>query len=263
MASSTSGMDNTIAAGVTTLGNAAVAAASNRRQFKNQMKAMEAQMAQNKQLWDYQNAYNTPQQQMARLQAAGLNPNLIYGSGAGGMGQASPIQSAEVPTMQAIKPEIGNPMMNYLQARQMDAQYAATVQSTEVMRSRAGLTDMQTALAGLKNMQEHARSKNFNALAQSEERIAAWTARKAQQLMFNEQSKGSLLNQLYDVRQKQITGIDLDNTFKTYRNKLAQLGIYSTDDPKLRLLIQGAHRMGIDLGEMMATSAKDLIEYIK
>ena len=41
-----------------------------------------------KKFWDYtfdkSNEYNTPQAQMTRLTAAGLNPNLIYGSNAGG-----------------------------------------------------------------------------------------------------------------------------------------------------------------------------------
>lgn len=35
----------------------------------------------NMQAVEYQNAYNTPAQQMARLREAGLNPNLVYGSG--------------------------------------------------------------------------------------------------------------------------------------------------------------------------------------
>lgn len=32
-------------------------------------------------MWNRQTSYNAPEQQMARLQAAGLNPNLAYGSG--------------------------------------------------------------------------------------------------------------------------------------------------------------------------------------
>jgi len=31
--------------------------------------------------WHLQNSYNSPEAQMARLQAAGLNPNLVYGNG--------------------------------------------------------------------------------------------------------------------------------------------------------------------------------------
>lgn len=36
---------------------------------------------QNVQMWNKQNAYNTPLQQMKRLKQAGLNPNLVYGGG--------------------------------------------------------------------------------------------------------------------------------------------------------------------------------------
>lgn len=32
-------------------------------------------------MWNMTNAYNSPAEQMARLKAAGLNPNLVYGSG--------------------------------------------------------------------------------------------------------------------------------------------------------------------------------------
>lgn len=35
--------------------------------------------------WQMENAYNSPKAQMARLKAAGLNPNLVYGSGAAGV----------------------------------------------------------------------------------------------------------------------------------------------------------------------------------
>jgi len=35
-----------------------------------------------KELWNMDNLYNSPEQQMQRLKAAGLNPNLVYGKGA-------------------------------------------------------------------------------------------------------------------------------------------------------------------------------------
>jgi hypothetical protein len=46
---------------------------------------------QNTQFWNMQNKYNTPQSQMARLKEAGLNPALIYGSGATNTGIAGSI----------------------------------------------------------------------------------------------------------------------------------------------------------------------------
>lgn len=45
--------------------------------------------------WRMQNEYNSPVAQMKRLQDAGLNPNLIYGRGAGAVGEASPPKPPE------------------------------------------------------------------------------------------------------------------------------------------------------------------------
>ena len=43
----------------------------------------------NVQNWQMQNEYNTPSNQMKRLQEAGLNPNLIYGNGSASTGNAT------------------------------------------------------------------------------------------------------------------------------------------------------------------------------
>lgn len=44
--------------------------------------------------WNMQNEYNSPHAQMARLKAAGLNPNLVYGHGAEAISQAPPRSSS-------------------------------------------------------------------------------------------------------------------------------------------------------------------------
>lgn len=44
--------------------------------------------------WDKQNEYNSPSSQMARLKAAGLNPNLVYGHGADAQSQGAPRSTA-------------------------------------------------------------------------------------------------------------------------------------------------------------------------
>ena len=51
---------------------------------------------QNIEFWNMQNEYNTPKAQMGRLQDAGLNPNLIYGSNAntGVAGQIAPSKAS-------------------------------------------------------------------------------------------------------------------------------------------------------------------------
>lgn len=50
--------------------------------------------------WERQNLYNQPSAQMARLREAGLNPNLVYGSGSAA-GVTSPAKSPQYQTVRA------------------------------------------------------------------------------------------------------------------------------------------------------------------
>lgn len=54
---------------------------------------------QQKDMWNAQNAYNTPSAQMQRYRDANLNPNLIYGQGSNG--NSTSIPTPATPTMQA------------------------------------------------------------------------------------------------------------------------------------------------------------------
>lgn len=258
MATDNSGWGNAAGAAIQTVGNYAVQVASNKRQFKYQKEALKLQDQYNRDLWDYQNAYNTPQAQMDRLKAAGLNPRLMYGSGGAATGNAGPISPAEIPTQQAASAQLPDFMGKYLTARQADAQYAATTQNIENMKARAALTEMQTALGSLKQMQELARSKNYKDLASTEAMLAKFTAYRSKELYYNEQRKGNVMDQLQTFRDKQMSSLDLDNAFKQNRNHLADLGIYSSDHPSFRILIQASKRMGIDLGELLMRGAKEL-----
>lgn len=246
-----SGSDAIIAAGISTVGNAAVAAASNKRQYKNQIAAMEKQQQQNKDLWDYQNAYNTPAQQMARLKAAGLNPNLIYGSGTGG--PAGPIPSAEVPTKQVIRPNIdaSGAFSAHLNARQADAQYAATLQNMDLMKTTGNLKEAQIAMQNLKLYEQANKNKYAPVMAKAAADTAQFVALRSGELFANERTKGKLMDQLTVLRDKQMSSVDLDNVFKTYRNNLAKEGIYSSDHPAFRFAIQAAAKRGLSSDDVI------------
>lgn len=241
------------------ISNNVAAAARNKKQFKYQQQAMDKQLAQNKELWDYQNAYNTPQAQMERFKAAGLNPHLIYGGGSANAGNASPVESPEQPTREAFAPEFsGNPMLTRLQIRQMDQQYAATNQAMAIAQQKSALTAIETSLKNLAFMREKAREGNFKSLAQSEQQTQKFIALRSKQLFYNEQNKGNLMDQLQTMREKQMTQMDLDASFKQHRNDLAKLGIYQSDDVKWRVLLKASQRMGIDIGELLAQGAAKL-----
>ena len=66
----------------------------------------EYQNAWNLEQWNRENYYNAPTAQMARLKAAGLNPNLVYGSGAVNQSASSP-RAASVDVQAPPTPDFG------------------------------------------------------------------------------------------------------------------------------------------------------------
>jgi len=254
-----SGWGQAAAAAIQTGGQVAVDAARNKRQWRYQQKAMDKQQQLNLETWNMQNAYNTPQAQMQRLQEAGLNPRLIYGQGSSAPNMAGPLQAPEVPTRQATGATVpANKLMEYYQIRQMDAQYRNTTMATDLMQKTAALKDLETGLKNLNLMKETLRSKNYEGVVQTEQAMQRWVGLRSEELLINEQKKGRIMDQLGTMRDKQLTGLDLDNTFKQYRNDLAKLGIYSSDHPAMRVLIQASKRMNIDLGELLMQGAEKL-----
>lgn len=67
---------------------------------KGNMQLAEYQYAKNLEMWNKQNEYNTPYNQRMRAEAAGLNPNLLYGHGSLS-NTAAPAPSYQAPTLQA------------------------------------------------------------------------------------------------------------------------------------------------------------------
>ena len=239
--------------------------AQSKKQFEYQRKAMQIQKEYNDELWERQNAYNTPQQQMARLEAAGLNPYLIYNGGANNAGNAGPVTPTDVPSRNAVRPEFSDVQMRRLQIRQMDAQYAATMQAIESNRTKAALDSVRTSLESLKVLREDMRKQNYGKLNQAELDTAQFVALKSAELFNNERSKGGLLTQMYGQREemfkRQIKAADLENEFKVNRNELAKFGIYQSDNALLRVLLQAAHRQGVDLNELLSRGV-DALKYL-
>lgn len=63
-----------------------------------------AQNSYNRSMWDVQNQYNSPEAQMARYRAAGLNPALMYGTGGGNAGSIATVDM-NPHTMAAAHPQ--------------------------------------------------------------------------------------------------------------------------------------------------------------
>ena len=96
-------------------------------------------------MWNLQNEYNSPTQQMARIRAAGLNPNLVYGNGVTGNSAGSTPQyepaKFNAPTMQAYRGwnlGVSDAISQFLAYRTAKAQ-------VDNMEAQNGLIRQQTA----------------------------------------------------------------------------------------------------------------------
>lgn len=133
--------------------NAAATGSQNRRSREWSERMYRQQYSDNIEFWRMQNEYNSPQAQMQRLQAAGLNPNLVYGgSSAGAAGQAGSIQTPDVQPVQFRTPEFGSALMNmsaYFDTQIKQAQTDNLKMQNTVLLGEAALKAAQTSLTGL------------------------------------------------------------------------------------------------------------------
>lgn len=211
-------------------------------------------------MWNKQNQYNTPQAQMQRIRAAGLNPNLVYGTGSvsGNTGGTTPKYQAPTvdykyqPRQVDLPSMIGNFQNFQLQKANIDnvkAQTAATYQNTansvldgilkqsDVIEKPAqawATTRGLEASAGLKEteLKQALNSQKFQlAILQHQARQAASEAGL---------SAEKLLTQQEDTKYKQET------------NKWRQYGIMDTDNPLWRLFIKnnGPEKMKQGLNQL-------------
>lgn len=117
---------------------------------------MDYQYGKDVEMWNRANEYNSPAAQMERLRAAGLNPNLVYGSGA----QAS--SASQLPKYQAPRADYtGRPTPRFDMAlgvwqdwQQRQATIDNTRESTRVAEQKALSEAVNRAWMSFKTVQE-------------------------------------------------------------------------------------------------------------
>lgn len=128
---------NALTSAIGAIGNFFTGGASARKQYQYQSKLMDKQNQQQIDFWNMNNEYNTPFNQRARLEQAGLNPDLMYG-GSGSMYQ-SPMPSAASPGS-APNVDYGSFSDNLrfaMQAQVMDAQVSKIEQENKLLAEQA------------------------------------------------------------------------------------------------------------------------------
>lgn len=102
--------------------------------------------------WTMQNEYNSPEAQMMRLKAAGLNPNLVYGNGATAMSSGGP-RSSSTGSWNPQTPDFGSMVSNGIYAgldmeiKQQQLENLKTqekVMNTNVLKQTADIANIDT-----------------------------------------------------------------------------------------------------------------------
>lgn len=105
--------------------------------------------------WNRENLYNSPEQQMLRLKAGGLNPNMVYGTGVQAAGQTSVSSPrAETPKYQRAQagkaqviPITANVMAEYLRVKQQQANIDYIKANTQSIDQKTGHDQVKQQLA--------------------------------------------------------------------------------------------------------------------
>lgn len=144
---------------------------ANRAARKWNEKMYSLQKADNMEMWNMQNAYNDPAAQMARLEKAGLNPNLVYGTGAVANQTGSPPSTGDVKPWNPRPPEfdISQAVGRLMQKEQIELLKAQTDNTKQDGINKAAQTLGITAGSSKSELDYKFAQENYkNVLQQSQ-----------------------------------------------------------------------------------------------
>lgn len=220
--------------------------------------------AENQRLWEQTNAYNTPQQQMARFAEAGLNPHLIYGKGSSGNANnitspdVKPYNRAEsqnvmkgisafkdIAAMNQIQAQTDNVKANTDLAKQNSAKVAVETQNTAVqgnlysqqLREKTGL-EPYNLQAGMANANK----------AMVEADIAQSTKQPVIDKAIQE------LNNMKKIG----NNLKLENAIKTWHANLAKQGLSPNDSRITRAISWWLNSSSSDKSDKMINILNNL-----
>lgn len=129
-------LEDMAASAIGTIGNFFTGGASARKQYKYQSKLMDKQNQQQIDFWKMNNEYNTPFNQRARLEQAGLNPDLMYG-GSGNMYQSQMPGAASGSAPNVDYGSFSDNLRFAMQAQVMDAQVSKIEHENQLLAEQA------------------------------------------------------------------------------------------------------------------------------
>ena len=143
-------LENMATSAIGAIGNFFTGGASARKQYQYQSKLMDKQNQQQINFWKMNNEYNTPFNQRARLEQAGLNPDLMYG-GSGNMYQPQMPGAASGSAPDVDYGYFSDNLRFAMQAQVMDAQVSKIEMENKLLAeqalSQASLRELQSGQA--------------------------------------------------------------------------------------------------------------------
>jgi len=252
------------AALASTATNALTGANANKKNRAFQEQMYERQKNDNLAQWNLQNNYNSPQEQMKRLQEAGLNPNLVYGSGGQTGGTAAPIPKADVgsyshqpaqvdlagPAAQSFMThadlQIKNAQLDNLKAQNTDIINSAMLKAAQTMSTVSGGEKTQFQTQFLKDtahitrafMAEQANKMHYD---QYQSQSAATTADEKNQLTL--QKLKSEISNIQDSGKQ----TRLRNALLEIETDLRKQGFNPNDPIYIRMISRILSSQGLDI----------------
>lgn len=225
--------------------------------------------------WERQNTYNSPAAQMARLKAAGLNPNLVYGSGVNQ--DSANVRSSDTGSWHPQAPSISgdglammydlemkNAQLSNMAAQRKVMEMDAVLRGAQVLQTTANTNMSSFDLEQKQRIKDFAYDKfvsethlaeannvktwNENDIAlRRDEREAAMNSsnlREAGMRILRMRSQNATDATQRRHIEQQIDLLQKDNQLKTLELQLAEKGIQKSDPLWLRALIQLLHSTG-------------------
>ena len=217
----------------------ASSAISNASQWKYQQKQNAWQAEQNtiaynrqREFYDYQNEYNTPANQIARLRAAGINPNLAYSNGnLNNVGSSTPnVSNNSASTVSTTPFNFGNFGSSFVSGLIQAAQLKNIEKQTDKLEKENQYQDIENKIR-LMNWLDEAKSKGaqYRATADTIE-SAALESLKSQQLSNN------FASDTYESR----VSVQLSNQTKAeFESALSGIS-YAVENARMPWKIKGA-----------------------
>ena len=192
-------------------------------------------------MWNQQNAYNTPAMQMQRLTEAGLNPNLMYGQG--NVGNASSPQKSPVPHVENELASMAQmslaPMISmYQDWRVKNAQIENLRANAEATKQNATLTALRQLTQQFTNQKMSTQLPWINIHEQNKANIGRSKSEQENtksQYLYNtlsDMTKQVMLRN--NLLEEQTRAHQLENQFN---QDLKPYGIRSTDPLLMRLIM--------------------------